>query len=186
MQRREKIPLILLFLLVLLCLPGCRGSRSHCYLCKGIAYEGPCLVDLATGNVAELKPLDNEGYLTWTKYSSITVEYRPDGAVVATIPKSDQQIARKLFCDNCLAAIDAIPHSRHVIADLHDLSSIQLFPIDIDESFYLRSYHVTLLGTVSIPLSPRKRNSCKYNRLMQCKIADADSKKKNQSTGDFS
>ena len=145
MQRRETITFILPFLLVWLCLPGCRGSRSHCSLCEGLAYEGLGLVDLATGDVAELKPLDNDGHLAWTKYFSITVEYRPDGAVVATIPKSDQQIARKLFCDNCLAAIDAIPHSRHVMADLHDLSSIQLFPIDIDESFYLRSYYVTIV-----------------------------------------
>ena len=145
MQRHETIPLILLFLLVLLCLPGCRGSRSHCYLCKGIAYEGPCLVDLATGNVAELKPLDNEGYLTWTKYSSIMVEHRPDGSVLATIPDSNQKIARELFCDNCLAAIDSTARGGYILADLEDLDSIRLYTIEADRRFLLRQYDVSIV-----------------------------------------
>lgn len=145
MQRRETIPLILLFFVFLLCLPGCRGSRSHCYLCEGLAYEAPCLVDLATGDVAELKPLNNEDYLVWTGYSSIMVEQQPDGSVLATIPASNQEIARELFCDNCLAAIDATTRGGYILADLEDLDSIRLYTIEADRRFSLRQYDVSII-----------------------------------------
>ena len=145
MRWRETISLILLFVVILLCLPGCSRSKSHCYLCEGLAYEAPCLVDLATGDVAELKPLDNEGHLTWTRYSGITVEHRPDGAVLATIPDSNQKIARELFCDNCLAAIDNTACEGYILADLEDLDSISLYTIEADQRFSLRQFDVLIV-----------------------------------------
>ena len=103
------------------------------------------MVDLATGDVAELKPLNNEGHLTWTRFSSITVEHRPDGSVLATILDSDQQIARELFCDNCLAAIDATARGGYILADLEDLDSIRLYTIEADRRFLLRQYDVSIV-----------------------------------------
>lgn len=119
--------------------------EERSYLCEGLAYEAPCLVDLATGDVAELKPRANKDQLVWTGYSSIMVEQRPNGSVLARISDCNQEIARELFCDSCLAAIDATARGGYILADLADLNSIRLYTIEAEQRFPLRQYEVSIM-----------------------------------------
>ena len=145
-KQRKTMHFLLLSFVILICLSGCGRSRSHCYLCEGLAYEAPCLVDLATGDVAELKPRANEDQLVWTGYSSIMVEQRPDGSALAMIPDNNQEIAWELFCDSCIAALDATARGGYILADLADLNSIRLYTIEAEQSFPLRQYDVSIMG----------------------------------------
>ena len=59
----------------------------------------------------------------------------------ATFPTSGGDMNPDLFCDNCRSLIEATPNDGYVLADLHDLENVQLYPI---EDTTIRDYTLTV------------------------------------------
>lgn len=132
----------LCLVLFLLC-TACGRSSAHCYLHEGIPSEAVYVVDLSTGSMSELTVGDNNGAMTWTSAGSARVVIEPYKAR-ATIPAEAQEVNAGLFCDDCMTLIAATPSASYVLADLHDLGHIQLYPIEAGNSFTIRDYNIQI------------------------------------------
>ena len=130
----------LCFVLLLL-FTSCGRANKHCYLCQGIPYEAPCLVDLSTGNVAPLTVSENYDAVSFHILGDARIEQLP-GETHATIPVEPQPVSTSLFCEDCMTRIDATPNNGYVLADLSDLSSIRLYPVEGGEAITIRDYDI--------------------------------------------
>lgn len=139
---RSKLGRLVLCAVIMSLLPACGGRTSHCYLCQGIPYEAPCLVDLSTGDVAPLTVSGNNGAVSFQTLGDIHIEQLP-WVTRATIPAEPQAVNTCLFCDSCQALIDATPNSGYALADLSDLNSITLYPIENQKAISIRNYDIS-------------------------------------------
>lgn len=124
---------------------GCSRVVKHCYLCEGIPRGAPCVVDLATGDIAELSTDSNNGAMSWQFIGSLHVTHTPGTASVA-IPAETQSVNKELFCDDCLAVINAVSNNGYILADLSDLQNIQVYPIMDNMCCRIRDYSVLIDG----------------------------------------
>ena len=58
------------------------------------------------------------------------------------IPIEPQAVNTSLYCADCLALIETTPNNGYVLADLSDLSSIQLYPVEGGEANTIRGYDI--------------------------------------------
>ena len=123
-------------------LASCSGQSSHCYLCQSISYEAPCFVDLSTGDVAPLTVSKHDDAVSFQILGNIRIKQLP-WETHATIPAEPQPVNTDLFCENCQVLIDATPNGGYVLADLSDLNSITLYPIETKGSISVRDYGIT-------------------------------------------
>ena len=142
---RSKLSGLVLCAVIMSLLVTCGRRSSHCYLCQGIPYEAPCLVDLSTGDVAPLTVSNNNGAASIWFLGKARVVLESEAAHV-TIPSAPQTVSADLFCEDCMALVDATPNSGYVLADLSDLGSIQLYPIVNRGIFTIRSYNISIVG----------------------------------------
>lgn len=119
---------------------ACRNSAAHCYLCQGIPHNEPCIISLATGNVAVLSA-GGYGHTELSFTDGISVTGINGESCRATIPIDGEEMNPALFCEDCRALIEATPNNGYVLADLHDLGNIQLYPI---EDMTIRDYTLTV------------------------------------------
>lgn len=109
---------------------ACGRRASHCYLHERFAYNGPCLVDLATGDITDVSVIGDTGNMQITARKGISVMQLPEAHTSITLSGEDKTVNTALFCDDCLALIEAVPNSGYVLADLRDLGDIRLYPIE--------------------------------------------------------
>lgn len=128
---------------LLILLMGCSGGARHCYLCGGFRYECPCVIELSTGNIAELKPANN-GKAIFTSVGKISARSSEQNGVTATVPVVGDEIDRKKFCDNCLGIIDRTPNGGYVLADLNELDNIALYEIKDGIELQIRDCNITI------------------------------------------
>ena len=57
-----------------------------------------------------------------------------------------QAVNSALFCDDCLTLIEATPNSGYALADLSDLASIRLYPVEGGEAITIRDYDISING----------------------------------------
>lgn len=129
-MRKRIFACVVLTLLVSLLCPACGRGASHCYLHEGFAYGGPCIVDLATGDITDVSVIGDTGYIQMRTHKGISVMQLPEDHTSITLSGEDKTVNAALFCDDCLALIVAVPNSGYVLADLHDLGDIRLYPIE--------------------------------------------------------
>lgn len=100
---------------------------KYCALCDGTAWDAPCLVTLATGDVAEIA----------------------DGQS-ATLSKEGVYISPNLFCHDCRAKIGDVIEAQnlyttgYVLADLHNLRDIRIYAIADGEEYEIQGYTVEI------------------------------------------
>lgn len=123
-------------------LASCGERSSHCYLCQGIPYEAPCLVDFSTGDVAPLTINKNDDAVSFQTLCDVHIVQLPC-ETQATIPADPKPVTPGLFCERCQALIDTTSHGGYVLADLSDLDSITLYPIENQKATSIRDYIIS-------------------------------------------
>lgn len=123
-------------------LASCGARGAHCYLCQGIPYKAPCLVDFSTGDVAPLSVSGNNGAVSFQILGDSHIEQLP-WETQATIPAEPKPVNIYLFCENCRALIAATTNAGYVLADLSDLDSITLYPIENQKAISIRDYDIS-------------------------------------------
>ena len=128
---------------LLILLIGCSRSPRHCYLCGGFRYECPCVIELSTGNIAELKPA-SAGNAELMSIGKTSVRSYEQNSVTAAVPAIGDEIDRNIFCYNCLGIIDRTPNEGYVLADLNDLDNIALYEIKDGTELQIRDCDITI------------------------------------------
>ena len=128
-MRKRILACVVLMLFVSLLGSGCGRKVSHCYLHEGFAYDAPCIVDLSNGNITDVSVIGDKGYMQITTHEGVSVMQLPEDQTSISLSGEDQSVNTALFCDDCLALIEAVPNHGYVLADLRDLGDIRLYPI---------------------------------------------------------
>lgn len=142
---------------------GCSASDKipdeHCYLCEGLRHHAPCLVNLSTGEILELAVYDSDpiqqGELSQTQTTGFYAFTMIDGVVAirnagiacsASLSSSSNDFEEYFFCDTCTTKILAVSDYGYVLADLYNLTNIQLFSLTANSNFTLRNYDISVFA----------------------------------------
>ena len=132
--------IIVLIAVITVTFTACGRSSSHCYLCQGIPHDEPCIVNLATGEIAVLS-VGGYGHAELSMIGGVSVTGINGESCEATIPISGEKVNPALFCEDCRERIAATPNNGYALADLKALSNVQLYPI---EDIAIRNYILTV------------------------------------------
>lgn len=128
--------------LILFC-SACGKVNSHCYLCGAPPSAYPCIVELSTGQAAELRPAEY-GTAAFSNIGFISLSSGDTMSMTAAIPAEGEPINRTLFCDRCLAMLDSTPNNGYILADLHDPSDVEVFGIEDGAAPRVGDYNITV------------------------------------------
>lgn len=145
-MKRKHFMALLSLVIVMVCTACSNSHASHCYLCEGIPYDEPCIVSLATGDIAVLST-GGYGHASLSNTGGVSVIGYNGESCRATLPIMGEALNPDLFCDDCKTLIDTTQNNGYVLADLHDLTDIQLYPIETGASYAIRTYDVTITDT---------------------------------------
>lgn len=143
-----------------------------CALCEngnGVRYHAPCLVNLTTGAVGELRVYDPDprrrGEIAAVQQAGTFSLMSCAGAEAvrdtdahtcrATLPKKGGNMAPGHFCRACRAlladtakegghALANVVRSGYILVDLYDLTDIRLYPIREGADYAVREYEVSV------------------------------------------
>lgn len=142
-------------------------SPSRCALCgngEGRPYHAPCVVECATGLVAELAIYDpaperagtlapeqdlDRQFFQAACGGRVARSVERTGEVqrcVACVPKADGGLNRGLFCRACRRLL-AGAGGAYVLADLRDPGDITAYPIQAGGACRIREYTVSVAET---------------------------------------
>lgn len=151
---------ILGMLLILLfsfygCTPTNTIAKEHCYICEGLSYHAPCLIDLSTGHILELAIYDNDpidqgelakdqttGHVSFTMLGDMLAITAAGNTAQTSIPTEPKTMNLDLYCDACQQAIHSIPHSGIVLADLYKLEHIRYYILEDGAEYAFRDYTI--------------------------------------------
>ena len=135
----ELLPIIALLMIC----AACRNSSSHCYLCQSVPYNEPCIINLATGEIAVLST-GGYGHAELSMIGGVSVTGINGESCRATIPANGAEMNPALFCEDCRELIEAAPNSGYALADLRDLDNIKLYSIEAGNSFTIRGHSIQI------------------------------------------
>lgn len=132
-----------------------------CALCSNKTnanIHAPCIVNLATGEVAELAAYDphptddsaaeKKGYTSFYTGAGAVIQQDSDNEYcVASLPKEEEPMNHTHFCYNCRCRIMELDRDGYVIADLYDPENISVFEVCNGAEYRIRDYHVTVNQT---------------------------------------
>ena len=152
-------------------------KQQSCTLCNMLPHHAPCLVDLETGDWAELgmylphdtlsgELADQQPYTSYFSFiciGDLVGSLTTDPPVInVDIPVRDTA-SNPSLCKSCLQLLDKRYNGRYIITDTYDIEAIKVYPIENGTSFSLRCYEidmvekaeteeiaVTVLGTLDI------------------------------------
>lgn len=133
---------------------------ENCALCGGSRRHAPCLIDLSTGEVGELRVYTPHPYLAGEiadEQQTGTLDFFYCAGIMTTcdtndhicrayLPAETEPMASEQFCQDCRALVSGICTEGYVLADLHDLDDIQVYAIADGKSYIIRDYTVTVSG----------------------------------------
>ena len=151
--------LSLLLIVAIISLLGCTTqNKKECCICNSFRYHAPCLVDLETGEMIELALYEphatKAGELAEDQPEIDTFSFVRLGNVTGTkltgsrtieikVPTADQ-INDPALCENCRKKLQEGYTSRYVLADLYNMESKMLIPIEDSTEMVMRCYEVTM------------------------------------------
>lgn len=134
-----------------------------CSLCgygEALPYHAPCLVNLTTGEVGELRVYEPNHYRAGelaeeqqTGYMTICYCAGIHGIIdasahtcFASIPDTSQQMAPAYFCRDCRALLAEVSCEGYILLDLYDRDNVRTYPIVISACYTIRDYTVEIRG----------------------------------------
>ena len=132
-----------------------------CALCSNKTnanIHAPCIVNLATGEVAELAAYDphptevsaegKKGYTSFYTGAGAVIQQDSDNEYcVASLPIEEEPMNHTHFCYNCRCRIMELDRDGYVIADLYDPENISVFEVCNSVEYWIRDYLVTVTQT---------------------------------------
>lgn len=134
---------------------------ERCALCsEGMPYHAPCLVNLSTGQIGELKvyahhPSQQGEIAPMEMQPTGTFNFQPCAGLMAirdtcahtckvTLRAEIGLINPALFCKECRQLLAGAGLDGYVIADLYDLDNIQAYSIQSGMNKVIRDYQVSV------------------------------------------
>lgn len=133
-------------------------AQADCCLCSSPRYHAPCMIDLETGNILELRiyePHPTKSYelaeeQTDTETFSLLIcseacGYRNTGLrLVSMDVPICAETSRPALCSTCKTQFGNCRGSRYVIADLYNLDAPRLIPIADGTALEFRCYRISI------------------------------------------
>lgn len=161
---KKRIALILLVILILViflynAMPA--PEPEHCSLCGYIPSHAPCLINLSTGEVGELRVYETHpfkvgeissvqrgGYFCFLSAAGLrgyldTANWETH----FTIPKEQDQYEEKYFCKACRELLQECAHTGFALADLRNPEEPVIYQIVDHVLFSVRCYDVSISKT---------------------------------------
>lgn len=134
---------------------------EQCALCgDGMPYHAPCLLDLSTGQMGELKvynphpslvgeiaPIEMQQNGTFNFQSCarlMGIRDTSNHICKVTLPEERDLINPALYCQDCRQLLAVAGLEGYVIVDLYNLGSIQAYPIRAGMDEVIRDYRITV------------------------------------------
>ena len=128
-----------------------------CALCGyggGPRYHAPCLVNLSTGEVGEMRVYDPDPVRGWEvsgvqqtgtfsmfRCAGVTAARNTDAhTCTAELPRKADELIPAYFCRDCRGRIA----EGFILADLYDLTDIQTYALSGEASYSIRGYDVSV------------------------------------------
>ena len=129
-----------------------------CALCSNKTnanIHAPCIVNLATGEVAALAIFDphptddsaaeKKGYTSFFAAAGAVIQQNCDSEYcVASLPKTKETMDPAHFCYDCRHLVVEIDTDGYVVADLYDPENISVFQVSDGAEYGIRDYLVTV------------------------------------------
>lgn len=134
---------------------------EQCSLCSaGIPYHAPCLINLSTGQMGELKVYTDhpsrQGEIAPAEMQQTgTFSFRPCADLVAiqdtcthtcivTLPKDRELMNPALFCNRCRQLLAIAGLDGYVVVDLYNLDNVRAYPVQKGRSEVIRDYRISV------------------------------------------
>lgn len=132
-----------------------------CALCGyggGPRYHVPCLVNLSTGEVGEMRIYDPDPVRIWEvsevqqtgtfsmlRCAGVTAARNTDAhTCTAELPRKADELIPAYFCRDCRGRIAEVSRRGFILADLYDLTDIQTYALSGEASYSIRGYDVSV------------------------------------------
>ena len=153
----KKISLILAIIVIAGAVLFLTLKNKECCLCNTFRYHAPCLIDLKTGELVELRlyqdhpmlvaELSEEqphyGTFSFGRLNGVsgTTQTGPE-RVDLFVP--NETVLFPALCNKCKQQLPSGLASRFVLADLHGMEDKYLIPIVADTALSLRCYDISM------------------------------------------
>ena len=132
-------------------------ENKECCLCSSFRYHAPCLVDLKTGELIELRLYEDHptlvaelseeqshnGTFSFVRLNGVSGT-RQTGPERVDLLVPTEAILFPALCKDCRQQLPAGSVNRFVLADLHGMEEKNLIPIVPDTALSLRCYDITM------------------------------------------
>ena len=135
-----------------------------CALCRngeGEQIHAPCIINLSTGEVAELSVYDphptelgevstelNKGYFSYYGGAGANIMRNQESELCrATLPKESGKINPANFCYECRRIITDLDKDGYIIADMYDPDNVTVYKVWNGAKYEIRDYLVTVNKT---------------------------------------
>ena len=118
-------------------------------------YHAPVLLNLATGEMGELRVYQNDmahpgelsadqqdGYLQLLRYDGFTAMVDGGHSSHVTLPKEQAAMKRSLYCHACREMLSAVSTSGFVMLDLFVPDHVSVYPIKDGAEYEIRDYSI--------------------------------------------
>ena len=127
------------------------GNDTECCLCNSPSYSAPCLVDLTTGDILELRldgPSTTPGLgnqadvatFSFIRFGSVTGTKQTAPSMIELKIPIDGAPSRPSLCRQCRQFLPQGYNGRYVLADLENNALLPI--VDVAE-YTIRSYSIT-------------------------------------------
>ena len=131
---------------------------AQCVICgTGESYHAPCLVNLSTGQVGELRvyrpdqeregeiaEVQETGYFSFLRCAGLTGALEGGKYCSLVVPVSHTLMEAGHFCHECRSILSATAIEGYVLLELYDLDDIKAYPISDGASYAIRDYTVDI------------------------------------------
>ena len=132
-------------------------ENKECCLCSSFRYHAPCLIDLKTGELIELrlyqdhhtlvaelaKEQPHYGTFSFVKLNGVSgTKLTGPEKVELLVP--NETVLFPALCNKCKQQLPFGLASRYVLADLHGMEDKYLIPIEADTALSLRCYDISM------------------------------------------
>ena len=134
--------------LCILCIAITKRDPAHCALCEAPESDVPCVLDLHSGEVAELRIStdelsDDPSTFTFSFMDVLgNTGYRDTGARMCkvTLPQDSLRLSTSCFCRDCREKLQSVRKDHYAVLDT---ASKNVYPLR-EDSFAIGEYSVSI------------------------------------------